>query len=469
MFWQIRNDFFSLFHRGSNLENYLNPLDGLRSLANFSIVFLHLIIIYTSFIRSYPHEEWQEFLTSSAFIFNSLMSFALEIFFMLSGFLLTYKLLNQWNRFSYNKQYFLYRQYPISIIKRMFRFWPGIFLAFLTLFIFGEPQYPNCGYLFEFFRSLNILMFFQNYIDPEYWYTTLAPLWSISLDMQIHLLLPLILYLFYSKRNLSSIYNCLFGLLILSIVRGIIVYDPVKMSIGSAGTRYPAFLLLTPTYFLNWIQSKYNLQFSLDIPKNNAAKLFSQSMYLPLEARFGSFIIGAMLAIQLIRSQKHSNERKTFRKYLFYFLIVFQMLIMVPNPNQIPPDNFLTTFALAASRQIFTIGQAFILFTALCPQTHPYHSSWLCKFLSLPIWIPISKLSYLVYIIHWRVAFELIFRGPLRFEGYSVTHASLISLPIVLFVSQIIVSIWYVLIEKPFERVLRFYVFNNKISQTHSL
>lgn len=130
MFWQIRNDFFSLFHRGSNLENYLNPLDGLRSLANFSIVFLHLIIIYTSFIRSYPHEEWQEFLTSSAFIFNSLMSFALEIFFMLSGFLLTYKLLNQWNRFSYNKQYFLYRQYPISIIKRMFRFWPGIFLAF---------------------------------------------------------------------------------------------------------------------------------------------------------------------------------------------------------------------------------------------------------------------------------------------------------------------------------------------------
>ena len=469
MFWEIQKDFLSLFRRGTGCNNYLNSIDGLRSLANLSIVFVHLLIIYTAFVLPYPNKQWQELLMSSAFGLNNVMIFALEIFFMLSGFLLTYKLLNHWNRFSYNKQSFLYKEYPISILKRIFRFWPGILLAFVMLFVFGEPLYPNAGYLFEFFRQINIWMFFQNYIDPDYWYTSLAPLWSISLDMQMHILLPLVLFIFYSKKNLSFIYNCLIGLLIVSVIRGLIVYDSSRMAVGIIGVRYPSFLLLTPSYFLHWVESNYNLTLSFDLQKDDAATAFSQAMYLPLEARFGSFIIGAMLAIQILRSQKHSNERKTWKKYLFYFLIVFQILAMFPNPNELPPDNFVTTFALSATRQIFTIGQAFILFTALCPLTHPYHSSWLRKFFSLNIWIPISKLSYLVYIIHWRIAFELVFRGPLRFKQYSVTHASLIALPIVLVVSQIVAAIWYVLVEKPFERAVTFYVFNRKSSQQHTL
>ena len=151
MFWEIQKDFLSLFRRGTGCNNYLNSIDGLRSLANLSIVFVHLLIIYTAFVLPYPNKQWQELLMSSAFGLNNVMIFALEIFFMLSGFLLTYKLLNHWNRFSYNKQSFLYKEYPISILKRIFRFWPGILLAFVMLFVFGEPLYPNAGYLFEFF------------------------------------------------------------------------------------------------------------------------------------------------------------------------------------------------------------------------------------------------------------------------------------------------------------------------------
>lgn len=124
-----------------------------------------------------------------------------------------------------------------------------------------------------------------------------------------------------------------------------------------------------------------------------------------------------------------------------------------------PLPDFVLTIVIASSRQLFAVCQAFILFTALCPPTHPYHSPWIRQFLSCPIWFPISKLSYLVYLIHWRISFELIFGGSLRFlKEYSITYAVAISLPIVLFVSQVISCIWCVLIEKPFERAVNRYL-----------
>ena len=166
---------------------------------------------------------------TKAFAFSNIMGFAVDIFFMLSAFLLTYKLLNQWNKNPPNSQLFLRKEYPISIIKRALRFRPGLLLATVILFIFGEPFYPDSGYIFEFFHHFNIWMFFQNYIDLEYWYVTFAPLWSISIDMQVHIILLVLLYLFYSYRDSISIYSCLSTLLLLSIVRGTIVFNPVMI------------------------------------------------------------------------------------------------------------------------------------------------------------------------------------------------------------------------------------------------
>jgi hypothetical protein len=44
------------------------------------------------------------------------MNFTIEIFFMSSAFLLTYKLLNQWNKHPPNSELFLQKEYLISII-----------------------------------------------------------------------------------------------------------------------------------------------------------------------------------------------------------------------------------------------------------------------------------------------------------------------------------------------------------------
>jgi len=146
------------------------------------------------------------------------------------------------------------------------------------------------------------------------------------------------------------------------------------------------------------------------------------------------------------------------------------MLSMIQGPDLQSPPDFIMRLAVASSRQLFTIGQAFILFTAICPSSHPYHSPWIKNFLSLPIWIPISKLSYFVYLIHLRISFELIFGGPLRFlKIFSVTYASLISLPIIFLISIFISCIWYVLAEKPIERAIQVYFLNKKPLHAHML
>ena len=60
MFWQIRRDFISLFTCGKDNLGHLDPIDGLRSIANLSIIFVHLTQIFNAFVSPYPHAEWQE-------------------------------------------------------------------------------------------------------------------------------------------------------------------------------------------------------------------------------------------------------------------------------------------------------------------------------------------------------------------------------------------------------------------------
>jgi hypothetical protein len=244
----------------------------------------------------------------------------------------------------------------------------------------------------------------------------------------------------------------------------------MTMPIISITRRYHNLPLLLPAHYFVWLQTTYNLTFPFQTLQSNPMKVFLHRMYLPLEARFGSFIAGAILAIQLINTSSQDSQHSKFKKFIFLGLIFLYALspMLINVDTLLPHFGFIVNLSVASSRQIFALSQAFILFTALCPTTHPYHSPWIKRFLSSSIWIPVSKLSYLVYVIHWRISFELIFGGPLLFlKTYSITYAIVISLPIVLFISQFISCIWYVLIEKPIEHRLSSYLNSNKMYKRH--
>ncbi|CAF2638189.1 unnamed protein product [Rotaria sp. Silwood2] len=443
--WQLKDDLYSLFQHNTHA-----PIDGLRSISCLMIIVLHIITFLNSFITPYPTHEWMTYLKSYSFRLSTLLSLSLETFFMLSGFLLTLKCIEQ--------NYFLtWKGYSIYIFRRACRFWPGILLITIVMLLLGEPK----G------NWMNLWLFYQNYVDMEQWSIGFASLWSISLDMQMHILLPVVLYMIVSSTsNYQKTYSALYMLIILSIVYSLFVFNPQTMDLPTLVYRYNSMALLMPQRIFDWIITDYNVTLAFERPGvPSPIKPFMEKMYLPVISRYSSFIIGSVLALNLMNANSSNvTYYGKMKKYLYFTLIWLYMLILTTPVEPAEVNHVLLTVVWSITRQLFSTSQAFILFSALCPSTHPYHSSWIRSFLSLSIWTPIAKLSYLIYILHFRIAFELIMSNTNLFDlkQSSIDSLTPICLVLVLIICLILAIVWFVLVEKPFERVINQLLSNNE-------
>jgi peptidoglycan/LPS O-acetylase OafA/YrhL len=435
--WRLKEDVYSLFQQ----QKYA-PIDGMRAISCLMIVSIHIGNILNAFIPPYPHMQWMTYLSSYSYRFSSIFSLALETFFILSGFLLTLK-------FIQHRRSFSWREYPMYILKRAYRFWPGILLTTIVMLILGEPE----GNWTSFW------LFYQNYVSMEQWSGGFAALWSVSLDMQMHIILPLILHIITSsKSNYRRTYSALYILVILSVMYSILVFNPKTMNIPALVYYNNLLGLLMPQRIFDWIKTEYNVTLAFEKPNDSIPmKPFMDAMYLPILSRYSSFIIGSILAFTIIDvKNKTIISNGKIKKYTYLILISLFMLILATptEPNTI--NDIVLTITFSIIRQIFSIAQAFILFSTICPSTHPYHSPWIKSFLSLSIWTPIARLSYLIYVLHFRIAFELIMTNSNLFDPkhFSIDGLTLICLALVLTISLFVSVVWFIFVEKPFERFI---------------
>lgn len=85
-----------------------------------------------------------------------------------------------------------------------------------------------------------------------------------------------------------------------------------------------------------------------------------------MQTRFGSFVIGAMLAIKFLHISHRHDHKDKFKKYtILDFIFVHLLLIATKNIGSPLPSDTALQLLLASSRQLFAIGQASILFTTL--------------------------------------------------------------------------------------------------------
>ena len=448
--WQIKNDLYSLFEK----PKYAS-IDGMRSISCLLIIFLHIIALLNAYIPSYPHQQWMVYLKSYSFRLLPLAGLALETFFMLSGFLLTMKFIQQ-------QHLFLWKGHATYILTRACRFWPGFVLVTIVMLILDEPE-GN-------WRS--VWLFYQNYVSIEQWTIGYTALWSVSLDIQMHILLPLILHLITSFRsNRQRTYLALYILVILSIIYSLFVFNPKTMDLLTFVYRQHSMALLISQRMLNWIGTKYNTTMAFEKPADpSIATPFMELMYLPIPSRYASFVIGSILAFYFIDTKNKTIIHYGKVKKYVYLILVLVFIILFTTSGE--PDNvspIALTIMISIIRQLFTISQAFILFSTICSSTHPYHSPWIKSFLSLSIWTPFAKLSYLIYVLHFRIAFSLImshsdFFDPKRF---SIDALTLLCLAIVVTICLILSVIWFVLVEQPFQRWINMRLFNSEKPHTH--
>jgi peptidoglycan/LPS O-acetylase OafA/YrhL len=127
--FQVKEDFQSLFK-----SNSFPTVDGLRALTSLSIIYLHVSQLFVLFIPMYPSKEWLNYLQSNSFLYALIFVNSLEIFFVLSGFLLTYSILTDKNNNDTN--------YFVFILKRYLRYYPGLILILLYMYLFGDLEQP---------------------------------------------------------------------------------------------------------------------------------------------------------------------------------------------------------------------------------------------------------------------------------------------------------------------------------------
>lgn len=171
---------------------YLKGLNGLRAIAAISILFSHVSLKeYSNFSNSIIHIK-------SGFD-------GVTLFFVLSGFLITYLLLNENQKFKINVKKFYFR--------RILRIWPLYYLVIaLTMFIcylYNDKTelFSNSIYYYLFFfanipfaltQSVHLLMHF----------------WSISVEEQFYFVWPWFIKIFNHRLLVSIVF---FLIILLSI------------------------------------------------------------------------------------------------------------------------------------------------------------------------------------------------------------------------------------------------------------
>jgi len=438
--FQPKEDFKSLFE-----SNSFSSIDGLRALSSLLIIYLHVSQLFVLFIATYPSAEWFNYLQTNAFLFGVIFVNILEVYFVLSGFLLTYSILTN-NKNENHANYFLF------IFKRFLRYYPGLILMFVYMHLFGDLEQP---YLPQSLSKYAVhLLFIMNYAKFDSWFYTLHMNWSNCVDFHVYIVLSLILRTLWIryKLGLNQILKILICLLILSIIICYCSFDST-IQIVKSGTRSH------PFYQTTYERSKalfdtYNLTFPLN--KSEFIDRYKLSsivqFYIPTHVRFGSFITGSILAVKLLihKNENFMNENK-IKKYIYWFLslFLFAILCIRPSMNQADPPVIL----ICSIRQFISMGIGYVLYTTLVDRKSLYYNNYLNKFLSSKYLIPFSKLSYLSYLIHTRIAYDLVGKGPLKILiQYHIDIASPICFIFTLIITEFIACLYYCLVEQPFIR-----------------
>ena len=181
-------------------------LDIMRTTAIVFVLFGHTVFLL-------PFSESTRILFFQFFGF-----FGVEIFFVLSGYLVGKILLRNFNEGPVD-----FKTIRHFWIRRWFRTLPCYYLAFLLTAIVFYFSYKQ--FVFAEPDNLLYLVFLQNFVSPHPDFFPLA--WSLSVEEWFYLLLPLwfiFLYWLFRKRQGYQLGSIISFLLLIVIIRFIVVY-----------------------------------------------------------------------------------------------------------------------------------------------------------------------------------------------------------------------------------------------------
>lgn len=176
---------------------YFPGFNGIRAWAAFLVVFVH----FNQFAFLFGISGFRDH--------TELAGLAVTVFFVLSGFLITYLLLIEYSKHGTVKLNHFY-------IRRILRIWPVYYMVILVsiclYFLVDAPDAYNFS-----FKTLVLYLFFL----PNYAYAAnlilipITPLWSVGVEEQFYLLWP---WLFRNKKSMNDILKYLILFLLFYLI-----------------------------------------------------------------------------------------------------------------------------------------------------------------------------------------------------------------------------------------------------------
>jgi peptidoglycan/LPS O-acetylase OafA/YrhL len=366
---------------GGKQQKTIKALDGVRAIACLSVMSFHLNLF------SFYGHVWSPYLDTIGALFSSvtlLGETGVMLFFILSGFLLF---------LPFAKAMLLDQPWPSLrryYVRRVFRILPAYYVALLLITLYLHPEYFQPAHLHDFWLFLTFRMDF-----PITYQQLNAPFWTLAIEFQFYLLLPLIAGLMCKCVRWGSV-----SLRLMKIVLCLLV-----LMAWGLFTRYWGFIMTSPNV-------------NEPLLPNNIVTIIKPYIFGTSGKYFEVFALGMLSAVAyiLLQNISDSSRLKSRLRRLSPFLFVFGLIIL--NVVDVwhyyvvymhgkslhfldPYQNFLVDFKDVLNPFGFALGYGCCLFAILHGPNalkRPFEWAPLC-------WI--GCISYSLYI--WHDPFVLFF------------------------------------------------------------
>lgn len=390
-------------------------LDGIRALSIISVVIYHSYL----FISTQMNEEAFRAFTHNIpdyLIWITRGDLGVDIFFVLSGFLIGNLLLReyvQYKKINFKRFY----------IRRLLRLYPAylfvILIAAIGLYITSANKlaylWADVFYVSNFLSMENMALIWS---------------WSLSVEEQFYLITPvLIVFGFRFVKNplywMIGLYLFSFVIRYLALMNnpGILITDPFYIS-------FPTLDAFDKTYF--------------------------ETMYINLYTRYGALIVGVLASyLHVYHAEKVRSilQCSVVRNNCLFLAAVISIWLLVgirvySESGILTTNETLLTLYHVANRNIFSLCIGLIILCLLYPAGLVKNAE---KLLSLRFWFPIAQLSYSIYMTHLLFvgACGMLLLKLISIDDILPIHILMIALASLLSCA-VLASFLFVLIEKPF-------------------
>ncbi|KAH0551858.1 hypothetical protein KQX54_002246 [Cotesia glomerata] len=348
-------------------EENLPIIPGLKVYGIALIVLGHryFITVLSSLVNLVDVKLWC-FSWKATFIL-SFPQYSVDTFLTITGILTSYLFLKEMARGRKFNIFFYY-------FHRYLRLTP-LFMALMLITTFVLPKLGS-GALWQTTITTEsdscrrewwrMLLYVHNYVYTD-GLSCLLHTWYLALDMQLFWVSPLIIYPLHKKPKL--------GLIILTAA---IVASMILPAVVAAVNKLPATLH----------------------PKDRNDRLMLLNFYILTHARAGPWLLGILLGYLLATGKRLPiPEGRKLGWILAILAFMYSFLThRIYQHEDYKWNIYWESFHAGFARHFWAFGICWIIYVSTLG-----HGGLVSKFLSLPIYLPLSRISYSIYLLHYTI------------------------------------------------------------------